>query len=83
MSAALAFLAVVIGGFLLMHVVMSLVFRPRCMCLFEPWPAASGFAIDEDGSQWILYPPCRVHGRQQRTRVGGNEETASGQTLAV
>lgn len=74
MTAALAFTAVVIGGFLLMHMVMSLVFRPRCTCLFEP-RAAIGTETDEDGAMWRVYPRCRMHGRQQRTRM--HEETTS------
>lgn len=54
--------------------------RGQCTCLFEP-QAAVGTETDEDGSHWIVYPRCGMHGRQQRTRI--YDETASGQTLAV
>lgn len=54
----------------------------RCTCLFEPWPAATGVETDEDGTRWIVYPRCRVHGQQQRTRITGDDKAAVVRTAA-
>jgi hypothetical protein len=56
--------------------------RRRCICLYEHWPAAIGIETQDDGSQWLVYPPCKVHGHQARTPILDNKTTASGE-LAV
>ena len=56
--------------------------RRRCICLYEHWPAAIGIETQDDGSEWLVYPQCPVHGHQARTPIFRTNEAASEQLAA-
>lgn len=57
--------------------------RRQCTCLFEDWPAATGIETMGDGSRWLVYPRCPVHGHQARTPILDDETAAKARTLAA